>query len=540
MIEAPATIGRVFAANRGLPAIEIVNAVQGLGLQASVAAAPSDTRSLAYRIADAKTGLPVAESHVERDSYTNIQWMLEAATRVNADAVHPGYGFLSEDPEFARQVELLGMHFIGPSVHALNVFGSKTRFRQHARESGVPVIPASRMFVFRDEAGGSGGPLRGIRSRLTLAGSLLGKAYARSGLDRVTGRLDRQPVQFARAVAATMGEQFWPTTFERVKDEAVAFIEMHGDIVVKSPYGGGGMGTSLLPGIRELLQRDRQLALQQIESAIRSSNRTSLRARRSGVYFEKLIARAGHLEIQAIADKHGNVHVLKFERDCSWQVKARKMVEQSPSSKIGPDERETLRRYAREIIANIHSHGIFTVEFLKDMDGGGLYALEVNPRLQVEHKVSELVTYIDHGKILEIIPLQIAIANGDRLDLFEHECRGHAVEARVLVNVDENRGGYLSEFMVPDAEGIFTIANFDGELFVPGGYDGHIAKIIAVGETAQQANERLRTALEGTRLTGEPNNINFILGNMSRPEFQDGSYTTEFVSNASITDIFQS
>ena len=383
-------------------------------------------------------------------------------------------------------------------------------------------------------------------------GSLFGKGYSKTGLSRVTGKIDKQPVQLARALAATVTEQIFPTTLEQVILEAIGFIEMNGDIVVKSPYGGGGMGTALLPGIAKLLNEDRPLALKKIEGAIMASNRTSERARRSGVYFEKLIANAGHLEMQVIADKHGNVHVLKFERDCSWQINARKMVEQSPSSKIDAEERETLRQYAAEIIRNIHSHGVFTVEFLKDMDGGGLYSLEVNPRLQVEHKVSEFVTHVSDTDILHIIPTQIDIANevyspskadianGKRIDSLDHEARGHSVQARILVNVDESTGGYLTEFTVPDDEGITVIANFDDELYVPGGYDGHIAKIIAVGENAEQANERLLNALTNTRLTGAPNNIQFIVENMKRPEFQDGSYTTGFVSNATMMEIFQS
>ncbi len=539
MIETSPTIQRIFAANRGLPAIEIIDAVHGMGLEAAIGATPSDTRSMAYDKADAKTGLPVSESHMERDSYVNIQWMLEAATRTGSDAIHPGYGFLSEDPEFARQVELFGLHFIGPTVHALTVFGSKTRYRQHARESGVPVIPASRLYVYKEGENG-GGLTHGITRRVGKVGALFGKGYSRSGISRVTGRLDKQPVQFAKALAATVTEQMFPVTLEQVVMEAVGFIEMNGDIVIKSPYGGGGMGTALLPGISQLLLDDRPLALKRIEGAIRASNRTSERARRSGVYFEKLIANAGHLEMQVIADKHSNVHVLKFERDCSWQINARKMVEQSPSSKIDAEERETLRRYAQEIIRNVHSHGVFTVEFLKDMDGGGLYSLEVNPRLQVEHKVSEFVTHVGNDEILHIIPTQIDIANGRRIDSLDHECRGHSVQARILVNVDESTGGYLTEFTVPDIEGITVIANFDDALYVPGGYDGHIAKIIAVGENAEQANGRLLEALTGTRLTGVPNNVKFIVENMKRPEFQDGSYTTGFVSNATMMDIFQS
>jgi acetyl/propionyl-CoA carboxylase alpha subunit len=541
MIEPIPEIKRIFAANRGLPAIEIIDAVHGMGLEAAIGATPSDTRSQSYRKADAKTGLPVSESHVERDSYVNIQWMLEAATRTEADAIHPGYGFLSEDPEFARQVELFGLHFIGPTVNALAVFGSKTRYRQHAMESGVPVIPASRLYIYKDGVNGATGGFRhGITERVGKVGSLFGKGYSKTGLSRVTGKIDKQPVQLARALAATVTEQIFPTTLEQVILEAIGFIEMNGDIVVKSPYGGGGMGTALLPGIAKLLSEDRPLALKKIEGAIRASNRTSERARRSGVYFEKLIANAGHLEMQVIADKHGNVHVLKFERDCSWQINARKMVEQSPSSKIDTEERETLRHYAAEIIRNIHSHGVFTVEFLKDMDEGGLYSLEVNPRLQVEHKVSEFVTHIGDTDILHIIPTQVDIANGKRIDTLDHEARGHSVQARILVNVDESTGGYLTDFKVPDDEGIHVIANFDEELYVPGGYDGHIAKIIAVGENAEQANERLLNALTNTRITGAPNNIRFIVENMKRPEFHDGSYTTRFVSNATMMEIFQS
>ena len=179
-----------------------------------------------------------------------------------------------------------------------------------------------------------------------------------------------------------------------------------------------------------------------------------------------------------------------------------------------------------------------TVEFLMGQDES-FYFIEVNPRLQVEHKVTELVTRMPDGSDLDLIPTQIRIANGERFDSFPHESVGHAVEARILVNVDERAGGVLSSATFPEGEGIKVITNFGNDYFVPGGYDGHIAKILVTGDDADMANNRLLEALKQTHLGGHPNNIDFIIENLQRPEFLDGSYTTKFVSNAAITDVFR-
>lgn len=532
-------IQRVLVANRGLPAIEIVEAVQGMGLEAAIAATPSDTSSAAYAKANVKTGLPVGPSHVERDSYTNILWMLDAAERLGADSVHPGYGFLSEEPEFARQVELTGKRFIGPTEDALKIFGSKTRFRQHARENDVPVIPASRQYVFTD--GSPSGPNLGQRvdKGIKRVGSVFNRGYSASKLPRVWNRLDNDRIKFARSLAGAVTERVMPMSLDAVVDEAIDFIRQNGDIVVKSPYGGGGMGTMLLRGIEHELNTDGERARGRIESAVLAANRVSIRDNTRGIYFEKLIDSAGHLEMQVVADKHGNVHVMGFERDCSWQLRERKMVEQSPSYKVSPEERQALREYAKKIIQGAYSPGIFTVEFLKEMNGGGLFALEVNPRLQVEHKVTELVTWMGNGRTLDLIPTQVKIANGERLETFPHESRGHAVEARILVNVDERSGGYLTDVTFPEGPGIKVITNFGRDYFVPGGYDGHIAKILVSGDDAESANGMLLDALQRTHLGGQANNIDFIIDNLQRPEFLDGSYSTKFVADAAITDVFQ-
>ena len=367
----PPPIKRVFVANRGLPAIEIIEAVQGMGLEAAIAATPSDTSSASYARADVKTGLPVGPSHVERDSYTNIPWILDAAERLEADSIHPGYGFLSEEPEFARQVALTGKRFIGPTPEALRVFGSKTRFRQHARENDVPVIPASRQYVFTDGASRGVGIGQRVDRSVKRVGSLVNRGYSVSRLPRVWNRLDNDRVKFARTLAGVVTERIIPLSLDVVVDEAVEFIRQNGDIVVKSPYGGGGMGTMLLRDIEQELNADSQRARDRIESAILAANRVSIRDNKRGIYFEKLIDTAGHLEMQVIADQHGNVHVMGFERDCSWQLRERKMVEQSPSSKISEAERQALRQYAKKLIEGAYSPGIFTVEFLKEMNGGG-------------------------------------------------------------------------------------------------------------------------------------------------------------------------
>ena len=379
------------------------------------------------------------------DSYLRGDLVLEIARRSGADALHPGYGFLSENADFAQACESAGIKFIGPPASAMRALGSKTRARQAADAVGMPRVP----------------------------GSTTGLA----SLDE------------ALQVAAQIG---YP-------------------VMLKAAAGGGGKG------MRAVLGPDA------MESAYNGARSEAERAFGSSeVYLEKLIERPRHIEIQVLADEHGNcIHL--GERDCSVQRRHQKVIEEAPSAVVGEQLRQQMGAAAVRLAQSAGYTNAGTVEFLLESaaDGtpGNFYFLEMNTRLQVEHPVTELVTGLD------LVHLQIAIADGEPLPFTQEDVtlRGHAIECRIYAEDHENgfmpSPGKITRLIQPSGPGIREDSGIYEGWTVPMDYDPMLSKLIAYAPTRALAIARLRRALEEYAIGGIRTNIGLFRRILDDPDF---------------------
>ena len=381
--------------------------------------------------------------------------MLEIARRSGVDALHPGYGFLSENADFAQACESAGIKFIGPPASAMRALGSKTRARQAADAVGMPRVP----------------------------GSTTGLA----SLDE------------ALQVAAQIG---YP-------------------VMLKAAAGGGGKGMRAVPGPDAM------------ESAYNGARSEAERAFGSGeVYLEKLIERPRHIEIQVLADEHGNcIHL--GERDCSIQRRHQKVIEEAPSAVVGEQLRQQMGAAAVRLAQSAGYTNAGTVEFLLEsaVDGtpGNFYFLEMNTRLQVEHPVTELVTGLD------LVHLQIAIANGEPLPFTQEDVtlRGHAIECRIYAEDHENgfmpSPGTITRLIQPSGPGIREDSGIYEGWTVPMDYDPMLSKLIAYAPTRALAVARLRRALGEYAIGGIRTNIGLFRRILDDPDFLAGRLDTGYL-----------
>src|SRR5579863_5780208 len=336
---------KILIANRGEIAVRVLRACHEMGIAAVVVYSDVDRAALHVRKADEAYPIgPAAAS----ESYLNIPKILDVARRSGADAIHPGYGFLSENAKFAQACADAGVKFIGPSAAAMDAMGSKTRARQGMEKAGVPFVP---------------GTSRGIES-----------------------------LAEAQKVAAGLG---YP-------------------VMLKAAAGGGGKGMRLVENESEFA------------SALESARSEAQRAFGDGeVYLEKAIVNPRHIEMQVLADEHGNCLYLG-ERECSVQRRHQKVLEECPSTAVSPEMRRKMGEVAVRVAKAAKYANAGTIEFLAD-NAGNFYFLEMNTRLQVEHPVTELVTGLD------LVQLQIRIAAGEKLPFKQEELelRGHAIECRI-------------------------------------------------------------------------------------------------------------
>ncbi len=442
------TFSTVLVANRGEIAVRVLRSARDAGLRTVAVYSDADSFAPHVRAADVamRIGPPPAAL-----SYLSIPALLDAARRAGADAVHPGYGFLSERAEFARACQQAGLVFIGPPPEVIEKMGRKDLARRIAVSAGVPVVPA----VEEDEA----------RSRDDAA--------------------------LATRAAAEVG---FP-------------------LLVKAASGGGGKGMRIagdaagLPAAIEAARR---------EAASAFGDDTLL--------FERYVERGRHVEVQVLADCHGNV-VHLFERDCSVQRRHQKVIEEAPAPTISAALRDGLTGAAVRLARAVGYVNAGTVEFL--VCGEDFYFLEMNTRLQVEHPVTELVTGQD------LVTLQLAVAAGRRLPFGQEELRlsGHAIEARVYA--EDADGGFL-----PQAGRAAVVrwpgrARVDGAL-EPGGevgtwYDPMLAKIIARGPTREAARGALVAALDDTAILGLTTNTGFLRRLAASQQFRDAAIDTAWL-----------
>jgi acetyl-CoA carboxylase biotin carboxylase subunit len=413
-------IRTLLIANRGEIAVRIIRAARELGIRTVQAHSSADAGSLAVKLADAaiEIGPPQAAK-----SYLNIEAILQAADRGGADAIHPGYGFLAENAEFADRVEAAGLVFVGPRGDTIRLMGDKVAGRAAAAKAGIPTIPGSR------------------------------------------GVVD----SFDEARAAVRTTDF--------------------PLLIKAAAGGGGRGIRVAHSMEDL---ERLMPLASSEALAAFGN--------GGVYVEKFIDRARHIEVQVLGDGREVVHL--FERECSLQRRRQKVWEEAPSVALLPNARSALSAAAVDLALAVGYRGAGTIEFLYDDRSGRFYFMEMNTRIQVEHPVTELITGID------LVREMIRIAGGEPLLLRQHEIvsRGHAIEVRINAE-DPARGfqpfpGTVSDFRAPGGPGV----RFDTLLYpgcvIPPFYDSLLGKLVVWGEDRAQAIARLRRALAELEVGG--------------------------------------
>lgn len=446
---------KILIANRGEIAIRVMRAANELGKKTVAVYAEEDKLSLhrfkadeAYRIGE---GLgPVA-------AYLSIPEIIRVAKMAGADAIHPGYGLLSENPDFVEACDAAGLVFIGPTAETMRALGDKASARRVAIQAGVPVIPATE--VLDDD------------------------------FDAI------------RAEAAAIG---YP-------------------LMLKASWGGGGRGMRPILGPEEL------------EAKVREGRREAEAAFGNGEgYLEKMIQRARHVEVQLLGDGHGGLYHL-FERDCTVQRRNQKVVERAPAPYLTPEQRAEICELGLRIGRAVGYRNAGTVEFLMDMDEGKFYFIEVNPRVQVEHTVTEEVTGID------IVQAQIRIAEGATLaeatgaaSQSEVQLRGHALQCRVTTEDPQNNFipdyGRITAYRTATGMGI----RLDGGTAYAGSvvtryYDSLLVKVTAWAQTPEKAIARMDRALREFRIRGVSTNIAFVENLLKHPTFLDDTYTTKFI-----------
>ena len=448
---------KILIANRGEIAIRILRAANEMGKKTVAVYAEEDKLGLhrfkadeAYKIGE---GLgPVA-------AYLSIEEIIRVARDSGADAIHPGYGLLSENPEFVDACDAAGIVFIGPNAETMRALGDKASARQIAIEAGVPVIPAT----------------------------------------------------------GVLGDDM-----EAIKKEAA---EIGYPLMLKASWGGGGRGMRPIENAEEL------------PDLVLAGRREAEAAFGNGEGFlEKMITRARHVEVQILGDSQGNLYHL-WERDCSVQRRNQKVVERAPAPYLSEAQREDICTLGKKICAHVNYTCAGTVEFLMDMDTGRFYFIEVNPRVQVEHTVTEEVTGID------IVRAQILIAEGKALPEATGVARqddvrlnGHALQCRITTEDPQNNFipdyGRISAYRSATGPGI----RLDGGTAYPGSvvtryYDSLLVKVTSWGQTPDMAIRRMDRALREFRIRGVSTNIAFVENLLQHPTFLDNTYTTRFIDN---------
>ena len=440
---------KILVANRGEIARRIIRACQEMNIPTVAVYSEADRHAL--HVLEADEAVPIGPPP-PLESYLNMDAIIAAAQQTGCDAIHPGYGFLSENPVFARKCRDAGLVFIGPTPEAMELVGNKLRARQTVLQHGVPVTP-------------------GMESHAA----------------------DFQEIrQFARKIG-------YP-------------------IMIKAAAGGGGKGMRVVHSEDEL------------QHALEASQREALSAFGDDtVYLEKFIEKPRHVEIQVLADTHGNaVHV--FERECSIQRRHQKIIEESPSPALDDALRQQMGEAALKVIQAVGYTNAGTVEFLLD-ENRNFYFLEVNARIQVEHPVTELISGID------LVKQQIRIASGETLPFTQDDLvqRGHALECRIYAEDPENNFlpsiGTLQFVQEPVGPGIRIDSGIYSGMEVTHYYDPILSKIIVWDETRQGAINKMIRALQQYIILGVKTPIPFLIEVLNHPEFRAGNLSTRFIDD---------
>ena len=432
------TLNTVLIANRGEIALRVIRGCRALGLRSVAIYTDLDLDALHVRAAD---------DAVRVESYLDIEAVVAAAVATGADAIHPGYGFLSERAAFARAVEAAGVKLVGPSADVMDSMGRKDAAREIAVAAGVPVVPRG------DASDGSG-------------------------------------MQFP--------------------------------VLVKAAAGGGGKGMRIVRSAGEY------------DAAVASAKREALSSFGDDTMLvEKYVEHGRHIEVQVMADAHGNVLHL-FERDCSTQRRHQKVLEEAPAPTITAEIRQLITESSVALARHVGYENAGTVEFLLDADTGEAYFLEMNTRLQVEHPVTELVTGID------LVQLQLLIAGGEPLPITQDDVTltGHAIEARVYA--EDPFHGFLPQAgtatLVRWPERARVDAALESGQVVSTSYDPMLGKVIVHGPDRESARRALVAALDSTAVLGLTTNVGFLRALADSDEFRDATIDTAWLDTATVEE----
>ena len=437
---------KILVANRGEIAMRIIRGCRELNI--ATAAIYSDADSTGIYVKKADESYLVGPGPVK--GFLDMKQIVDLAKRIGADAIHPGYGFLSENEKFAHLCQTSGITFIGPSPKAIHLMGSKVKAREIARQAGIPIVPGTE---------------GGVSSA----------------------------------------------------EEALVFARQAGyPVMIKASAGGGGRGLRVVRSDDEL-RDNMETAAREAQAAFGDGS----------VFLEKYIERPHHIEFQILADKHGNVIHLG-ERDCSIQRRHQKLIEIAPSLVLTPKLRAQMGEAAITIARSVQYDNAGTVEFLLDQEGH-FYFIEMNPRIQVEHTVTEQITAID------IVRNQISIAAGKPLEIRQKDVtlQGHAIQCRI--NAEDPRNNFLpctgtvTAYLSPGGIGV----RIDGAVYkdytIPPYYDALLAKLTVRGRTWEETVSRMRRSLEEYVLRGVKTTIPFMMNIMMEPDFRSGHFDTSYL-----------
>lgn len=437
---------KVLIANRGEIALRVLRACREMGIATVAVHSEADKDSLHVKLADESVCIGPAPSP---QSYLNIPAIIAAAEVTGADAVHPGYGFLAENANFAEQVEQSGFIFIGPRADTIRLMGDKVSAKQAMQEAGVPCVPGS------------------------------------------DGALPDDPETIIKT-AAKVG---YP-------------------VIIKASGGGGGRGMRVVEREEDLIK---SVEMTKAEAGAAFGNPM--------VYMERYLQRPRHVEIQVLADEHGNAIYLG-ERDCSMQRRHQKVIEEAPAPGITAREREKIGKACVEACKRIGYRGAGTFEFL--YEGGEFFFIEMNTRVQVEHPVTELISGVD------IVQEQLRVAAGEKLQYKQKDIvlEGHAFECRINAEDPYNfipSPGLIESCHLPGGFGIRVDSHIYQGYRIPPNYDSLIGKICVHGKTREQAMAKMRVAMAELAITGIKTNADLHRDLFRDPGFSDGGVSIHYL-----------
>lgn len=440
-------ITKILVANRGEIAIRVMKTAKKMGIKTVAVFSTADRNALHVKYADEAVCIGEAASS---QSYLRGDKIIEVAKELGVDAIHPGYGFLSENATFATACEKNNIIFIGPKSKAIEMMGSKLAAKEAVMKYDIPMVP---------------------------------------GVDHAI--ID---VEEAKKTAQQVG---FP-------------------ILIKASAGGGGKGMRIVEK-EEDFESQMNRAISEATSAFGDGS----------VFIEKYVTKPRHIEIQIMADSHGNI-LYVFERECSIQRRHQKVVEEAPSSILTPEMRKKMGEAAVKVARACDYLGAGTVEFLMD-DKHNFYFLEMNTRLQVEHPVTEMVSGLD------LVELQIRVARGEALDIKQEDLKinGHAMELRVYAEDSMNdflpNVGFLNKYQLPEGEGIRVDNGIEEGMDVPIYYDPMLSKLVTYGKTREESIELMIKAIDNYHVEGVATTLPFGKFVMQHEAFRSGDFDTGFV-----------